>query len=61
MMMIRTHVTRSAMLARTYLRVMKPRNLTEYRIPGQTLNSELPENVKTEGTTDHHGTNFMCY
>jgi len=59
MMMIRTCVERSAILATMYLRVMKPRNV--FGVPYSGPNTQLgtSRERKTEGTTYHHGTNFV--
>ena len=60
MVMTRTHVARSAMLARMYLRVMKPRNLSGEPYSGPNTKLGTSRERKTEGTTYHHGTNFVC-
>jgi len=59
MTMIRTHVARSARLARMYLRVMKPRNLSGVPYYGPNTQLGTSRERKTEGTTDHYGTNFV--
>ena len=60
MMMIRTHVARFAMLARMCLTVMRPRNLSGVPYFGPNTQLGTSRECKTGGTTDHHGTNFVC-